>query len=80
MPSRRNTSANPNSQPLSFGAGIHFCLGAALARLEAQIALPMLARRFPQLALADKATYRDRWVIRGLRTFPVATTGRAAAA
>jgi cytochrome P450 len=72
--------SRPNSQPLSFGGGIHFCLGAALARLEAQIALPMLARRFPQLALADTATYRDRWVIRGLRTFPVATTGRAAAA
>ncbi|HEY3610399.1 MAG TPA: cytochrome P450 [Pseudonocardiaceae bacterium] len=69
----------PNSQPLSFGAGIHFCLGAALARLEASIALPMLARRFPHLALTDTATYRDRWVIRGLRTFPVATKGQAAA-
>ncbi|WP_326821757.1 cytochrome P450 [Streptosporangium sp. NBC_01756] len=66
-----------NSQPLSFGGGVHFCLGAALARLEAQIVLPMLARRFPHIALADTATYRDRWVIRGLRTLPVAT-GRAA--
>jgi cytochrome P450 len=61
------------SQPLSFGGGIHFCLGAALARLEAQIALPMVLRRFPGLALAGRATYRDRWVIRGLRTLPVTT-------
>lgn len=61
------------SQPLSFGGGIHFCLGAALARLEAQIALPMLLRRFPDIALAGPATYRDRWVIRGLRTLPVTT-------
>ncbi|MER6952285.1 cytochrome P450 [Nonomuraea sp. NPDC000554] len=68
-----------NSQPLSFGGGVHFCLGAALARLEAQTALPMLARRFPQIMLADTATYRDRWVIRGLRTLPV-TTGRAVTA
>jgi cytochrome P450 len=65
----------PAGQPLSFGGGIHFCLGAALARLEAQIALPMLVRRFPGLRLAGTATYRDRWVIRGLRTLPV-TVGR----
>lgn len=63
----------PNSQPLSFGAGPHFCLGAALARLEASIVLPMLANRFPRMALTEPATYRDRWVIRGLKTFPVAT-------
>jgi cytochrome P450 len=69
----------PNSQPLSFGAGIHFCLGAALARLEASIALPMLVQRFPALALSAPATYRDRWVIRGLRTLPI-TTNQAAAA
>jgi cytochrome P450 len=65
-----------HSQPLSFGGGIHFCLGAALARLEAQITLPMLVRRFPRIALAGTAAYRDRWVIRGLRTLPV-TTGPA---
>ncbi|GGS57761.1 MULTISPECIES: cytochrome P450 [Actinokineospora] len=67
------------SQPLSFGGGIHFCLGAALARLEARIALPMLFRRFPGIALAGTATYRDRWVIRGLRTLPVTTGAEAAA-
>jgi cytochrome P450 len=62
-----------NSRSLSFGGGIHFCLGAALARLEARIALPMLFRRFPCLALAGPASYRERWVIRGLRTLPVTT-------
>jgi len=67
-------------QPLSFGGGVHFCLGAALARLEAQLALPQLVRRFPRLALAGTATYRDRWVIRGLRTLPVTTRARGSEA
>ncbi len=40
----------PGNAPLSFGAGAHYCLGAPLARLEAQIALPALLRRFPDLA------------------------------
>ena len=61
-----------DSQPLSFGAGGHFCLGAPLARLEAQIALPRLLRRFPNLYATETPTYRDRWVVRGLDTFPIA--------
>jgi cytochrome P450 len=61
-----------DSQPLSFGAGSHFCLGAPLARLEAQIALPRLLRRFPNLHATEAPTYRDRWVVRGLDTFPIA--------
>jgi cytochrome P450 len=68
-----------DGRALSFGGGIHFCLGAALARLEAQIVLPGMVRRFPHIALAGAATYRDRWVIRGLRALPV-TTGRTPAA
>ncbi|MFF9347213.1 cytochrome P450 [Streptomyces sp. NPDC014734] len=59
-------------QPLSFGAGAHYCLGAPLARLEAGIALPRLIRRFPGLARVEPPVYRDRWVVRGLDTFPVA--------
>jgi cytochrome P450 len=58
--------------PLSFGAGSHFCLGAPLARLETRIALPRLLRRFPRLAAVEPPVYRDRWVVRGLDTFPVA--------
>ena len=45
--------------PLSFGAGIHYCLGAPLARLQAQIAFPALLSRFPRLALTGKPLYRD---------------------
>ncbi|MFJ8036378.1 MULTISPECIES: cytochrome P450 [unclassified Streptomyces] len=63
-----------DNRPLSFGAGGHFCLGAPLARLEAQIALPRLFARFPRLAATKPPVYRDRWVVRGLDTFPVAVT------
>lgn len=66
----------PAGKPLSFGAGTHFCLGAPLARLEAAIALPRLLRRFPHLAAAAPPVYRDRWVVRGLDTFPVTTARR----
>lgn len=63
----------PDNQPLSFGAGGHYCLGAALARLEAVTAFPMLLRRFPGLAAAEGAERirSDRLVLRGFRTLPV---------
>lgn len=53
-------------QPLSFGAGSHFCLGAPLSRMEAQIALPRLLRRFPRVRAAGAPVRRDTWVGRGL--------------
>ncbi|QGK70870.1 cytochrome P450 [Allosaccharopolyspora coralli] len=59
---------------LAFGHGIHFCVGAPLARLEGQIAVRRLVERFPDLALAvprDSLTYRFSGIIRGLETFPV---------
>lgn len=58
-------------QPLSFGAGSHFCLGAPLSRMEAQIALPRLMRRFPGLAVAGSPVRRDTWVGRGLDELPI---------
>lgn len=58
-------------QPLSFGAGPHFCLGSPLSRMEAQIALPRLLRRFPALTAAGPPVRRDTWVGRGLDRFPV---------
>jgi len=62
---------DPNPH-IAFGAGIHFCLGAPLARLEMQQSLPMLAERFAQVALADGAVPRDTFVLRGWETVPVA--------
>jgi cytochrome P450 len=55
----------PDPGPLSFGAGAHFCLGSALARLEGTVAFPRLFSRFPQLALAEPAQRRVSLVLRG---------------
>lgn len=55
---------------VSFGGGPHFCLGAALARLEGQIALPRLVRRFPTLELTAAPTWGRRSVLRGLQALP----------
>lgn len=59
------------SPPLSFGAGAHYCLGAGLARLEAQVAFPLLLRRLPELVLAGEPTRRHRLTLRGYETLPV---------
>ena len=57
---------------LSFSQGIHFCLGAPLARIEAQIALPAMLDRFPNLKLAtERAEWGDGIILRGLKTLPV---------
>lgn len=63
---------------LGFGHGIHFCLGAPLARMEGQIALGELIRRFPSLRLAVPVEelhwgHGDGLVLRGLSTLPVIT-------
>ena len=59
---------------VSFGSGVHHCLGAALARLEGRSAIPALFRRFPNLALAtDELEYNGRLVLRGLVALPVTT-------
>lgn len=58
--------------PLSFSHGIHFCLGAPLARIEAQIALPAMLQRFPDLKLAtDRVEWGDGIILRGLKSLPV---------
>ena len=62
---------DPN-QHIAFGNGIHFCLGAPLARLEGQIAFATLARRLPNLQLAtENPPYRATYVLRGLAHLPV---------
>jgi cytochrome P450 len=65
---------------LGFGGGIHYCFGAPLARVEAQVALPELARRLenPRL-VADPPPYRDNAVLRGPRHLLVEFDGLAAA-
>ena len=63
---------SPNVKPLSFGGGIHFCLGAQLARIEAEIAISTLLRRIPDLRLddAENPQWRPTFVLRGLKQLP----------
>ncbi|HLQ56413.1 MAG TPA: cytochrome P450 [Streptosporangiaceae bacterium] len=61
----------PDGGPLSFGGGAHFCIGAALARLEAVVAFPRLLSRFPKISAAGEPTRRDTLVLRGFDTLPV---------
>lgn len=55
---------------IAFGAGIHFCIGAPLARLEMQNSLPMMFERFPNLQLAGTPVQRPTFVLRGWETIP----------
>nr|WP_244875718.1 cytochrome P450 [Actinoplanes consettensis] len=63
----------PDNGPLSFGGGIHYCLGAPLARMEAEIAVPALVRRFPELRLAGDPVRRNSLTLRGYTSLPVNT-------
>ena len=70
-PDRFDPAREPNPH-LAFGAGIHFCLGAPLARMEGQIAINTLLKRLPKLALAtDKPEFRQSLTLRGLQSLPV---------
>lgn len=63
-----------NNKHLAFGHGVHFCLGASLARLEGQIAISTLIRRMPNLRLLsapDQLRWRGTFVLRGLEALPV---------
>ena len=61
-----------DARSLSFGGGIHFCLGAQLARLEAEAVFGALLRRVPDMRLPeiDKPQWRDNFTLRGLKTLP----------
>jgi cytochrome P450 len=57
---------------LAFGHGVHFCLGAPLARLEARVALSAVTARFPQAKLAGEPVYKPNVTLRGMASLPVA--------
>ncbi len=66
---RIDRTPNPH---VAFGSGIHFCLGAPLARVQARIALPMIAKRFPSLTLVSgEIEHRSSLPVRALESLPV---------
>ena len=69
-PDRLEISRHPNNH-VGFGAGIHFCLGAPLARLELRIAFARLVERFPDLALDGEPVRRPTFQFRGFESVPV---------
>ncbi len=70
-PDRLDVS-RPDNRHIAFGFGIHFCLGAPLARLEGQITLGTLLHRLPRLALStERPEWRESQVLRGLKALPV---------
>jgi cytochrome P450 len=74
-PERFDITRTPNNH-LGFGFGVHHCLGAPLARMEAQVALTALVKRAPELALAvDEVRYKTNVVLRGMEALPVAMRG-----
>ncbi len=64
--------ARRDNEHLAFGGGIHFCLGANLARVEGEIAIGSLTARFPTMEITgDPVQYRDMFNLRGLKVLPV---------
>jgi cytochrome P450 len=70
QPDRFDIDRNPNPH-LSFGHGIHFCLGAPLARLEGRVAMTILLERCPDLAVADGVEHYDARIMTGARHLPL---------
>jgi cytochrome P450 len=71
-PDRLDIGRADASHHVSFGAGMHYCVGAPLARLEAQIAIGTLLRRLPELRLLhERPSWRHTFLLRGLTSLPV---------
>ena len=71
-PDTFNVSRTPNSH-IAFGGGIHFCLGAPLARLEMNRSLPALFERFPSISIREIPEQRETFVLRGYKKILVST-------
>ena len=69
-PDEFRVDRTPNNH-LAFGVGVHFCLGAPLARMELAESVPALFEAFPDLALAGEPESRGTFVLRGFRSVPV---------
>jgi cytochrome P450 len=69
-PETMDLTRDPNPH-IGFGAGIHFCLGAPLARLEMSVSLPALWERFPKMQLAGDAVRRPTFVLRGYESVAI---------
>ncbi|MGW3785474.1 cytochrome P450 [Micromonospora chokoriensis] len=65
----------PGPPSLAFGVGLHFCLGAAVSRLEGRLALPRLFARFPGLTVTETPTYSGSLFLRGIDKLLVSTGG-----
>jgi cytochrome P450 len=61
----------PASPHLSFGSGMHYCLGSPLARIEGEVTFTAITKRFPALRLAEGMRRRDTLVFRGIGSLPV---------
>jgi cytochrome P450 len=70
QPQSLNITRNPNPH-ISFGGGVHYCLGAPLARMELQIAYTTLLDRFPNMQLAAEPQFIPAYVIRGLQALKI---------
>ena len=72
------TRANAHDH-VAFSAGVHYCVGASLARLEATVALRLLYERFPDLRVVGRPERRDTRILRGYERLPVTTGARVRA-
>ena len=70
----RFDAARGDTTHVGFGGGIHFCVGAPLARLEIEASLAAISREIPRIALMKEPSYHDAFVIRGLQELRVATS------